>query len=148
VRDSDRPRVAPKRRAIGTPVKAPTRRRRSTGSTGSRGPSRARAPRRGGADRGRSRGGADPAARARVESAANMALIFGILSIAVIALVGPIAIIKGNEATRLARRARISVPGTATAGLVMGWIATVLMILVFGMFLLLFVGVLGAASLG
>ena len=83
-----------------------------------------------------------------MEDAANMSMILGIVGLVVCAFTGPFAIMKANEAKRLAQRARLPVSGAATAGLVLGWIATILLILsvliTVGMFVLILVaGVAG-----
>ena len=127
--------MAPHRRGTSRPRKAPTAHRSRAGipkkGTGRVAPKR-RASK--GTDRPatakrRRPGGDDPRLRGQVDSAATMALILGLVGFLVIPLLGPFAIMKGNEAGRLARRARLPVPGTATAGLVLGWIATIGMIL-------------------
>ncbi|RMG12535.1 MAG: hypothetical protein D6731_13600 [Planctomycetota bacterium] len=56
-------------------------------------------------------------------------MILGLLAFLVIPLLGPFAIGKGNEAKRLALRARAPVPTGATVGLVLGWLATVGLVL-------------------
>jgi len=76
--------------------------------------------------------------------AGNMALIFGVLGLFVCAIMGPIAIMKGNESKALAYDAGVPTPGTAVAGLVCGWITTILLIAGLGMFCLFF----GLAILG
>ncbi len=67
-------------------------------------------------------GGASPA---DMTNAANLSLALGVLGWFVCALLGPIAIIKGNEARRLAYEYGVEPPGTATAGLVLGWLLTI-----------------------
>jgi hypothetical protein len=71
----------------------------------------------------------NPRLRGQMESAATMSLVLGLLAFAVLPLIGPFAIMKGNEASKLARRIRVPAPGTATAGVILGWIATIGMIL-------------------
>ncbi|MBL4846621.1 MAG: hypothetical protein JKY65_13955 [Planctomycetes bacterium] len=78
---------------------------------------------------------------ARITNDANTALILGVVAVMACGLVGPFAIMKANTVTQTARQARLPVPGAATAGLVLGWIGTVgvllgigLMVLQLGMF--------------
>ena len=65
----------------------------------------------------------------QIDDAGNLSLILGILGLLVCGLCAPFAIMKGNEAKRLAKAARLPDPGAATAGVVMGWIVVALMVL-------------------
>jgi hypothetical protein len=64
------------------------------------------------------------ATSARIESEGNTALILGIVAVMACGLVGPFAIMKANGVSDMARRARQPVPGSATGGLVLGWLGT------------------------
>ena len=68
----------------------------------------------------------------------------GILGLVLCQILGPFAIMKGNQARAYAYEAGVPVPGTATAGLVLGWITTILLILTLGLFCMIF----GLAALG
>lgn len=80
-----------------------------------------------GEKRSRSSGNSQLAAQARSEATTSM--ILGLVGFLACQLAGPFAIMKANEAKRLAQRARIPLPGEATAGLVLGWISTGILIL-------------------
>ncbi|MCA8923504.1 MAG: hypothetical protein KDD82_16935 [Planctomycetes bacterium] len=81
---------------------------------------------------------------AAVADAGNTALLLGILGFVLCQVLGPFAIMKGNQARAYAYEAGVPVPGTATAGLVLGWITTILLILTLGLFCMIF----GLAALG
>ncbi|MEZ6184625.1 MAG: DUF4190 domain-containing protein [Planctomycetota bacterium] len=84
-------------------------------------------------------GGPVPAFEATaVNDAGNTALLFGILGLVLCQLLGPIAIAKGNQAKSLAVEAGLPVPGSANAGLILGWISTGIMILSAAFFCLIF----------
>lgn len=74
--------------------------------------------------------------KARVESEANTALVLGLVALVACGLAGPFAISKANEVTRLARQARVPVPGAATGGLIMGWMGTIGVVLSLGIVIL------------
>lgn len=57
-----------------------------------------------------------------VESAATTSLVLGLVGLLVCGLAAPFAILKGNEARDMARRARVPTPAGATAGVVLGWL--------------------------
>lgn len=79
-----------------------------------------------------------------MDSAATTALVLGIVSL-FCALAAPFAIWQGNVATGLARQARVSVPGGATVGIVLGWIVCGLTVLVIALYVAIFATLLGAA---
>jgi hypothetical protein len=66
-----------------------------------------------------------------MESTATLSLVLGLLAFVAFPLLGPFAIVKGKAASKLARRACVPAPMSATAGVVLGWIATVGMLLGF-----------------
>lgn len=70
----------------------------------------------------------DPRRKA-VDDAANLSLILAVVSFVVCPCLAPVAIIKGNEAKRLATAARMETPGGATAGIIIGWVLTVMNLL-------------------
>jgi len=92
------------------------------------------------------RASADAALGRKANDAANISLVLGILSLLICTLLGIGAIIKGNEAKRLALQARIQPPGAGTAGVVLGWLAMVLTLVSFGFLALVIIGM--AASGG
>lgn len=57
----------------------------------------------------------------QVGSLATTSLVFGLLGLFLCGLLAPLAIMKGNEARRLAIRARVALPTSATAGVALGW---------------------------
>lgn len=78
-----------------------------------------------------------------LDSAANASLLFGILGF--VLGCSPLAIpaiLKGNEARRLANEQGLAVPATATIGLILGWIIAGLFILTIAFMVLM----LGAAA--
>ncbi|RMG12796.1 MAG: hypothetical protein D6731_13200 [Planctomycetota bacterium] len=82
-------------------------------------------------------GGKRPRGQAsqQIEQAATLSLVFGLISLLVCQCLAPLAIIKGNEAARLAAASREPTPGTATAGKVLGWISLAIVglsVLVYG----------------
>ncbi|MCA8920973.1 MAG: DUF4190 domain-containing protein [Planctomycetes bacterium] len=113
-------------------IKAPTRRRRSPGSS-PYAPPKSRAS---GAPRRRRRETPSPRLLSQLDSASTAALVLGVASL-VCALAAPFAIWQGSVAQRLARQARVPTPGGATAGLVIGWIVCGLTVLVIGVWILL-----------
>jgi predicted RNA-binding Zn-ribbon protein involved in translation (DUF1610 family) len=68
-------------------------------------------------------GGYDSRQKA-IDDASTLSLVLGIVAFVACPCAGPFAVWKANEARRLAREARREAPGTATAGLVLGWIFT------------------------
>lgn len=74
--------------------------------------------------------------QARIESEANTALVLGLVALVACGLMGPFAISRANAVTTMARQARVPVPGSATAGLVMGWVGSVGLVLSLGIVVL------------
>lgn len=81
----------------------------------------------------------DPGSPAAV-SAATSSLVLGILGLLVCGILAPFAILQANASARYARIARVPTPGTATAGLILGWIQV-------GYFLLVVLWVVAAGGL-
>ncbi len=79
----------------------------------------------------------------------TLILVLGILSLVICALLGPVAWVMGNNATRdiNAGRADPSEQGIITAGKVCGIISTCLMILGCGFYILIFAFGIGMAGL-
>lgn len=88
---------------------------------------------------GKARRNSPVAPAKKIEDAATLSLIMGVLAFVVCPLLAIVGIIKGNEAKRLSLGARVPVPGMATAGLIMSWVTIVLNVIVICLFLIVFV---------
>lgn len=71
---------------------------------------------------GRRRRRAPEALTQQIADQANLALVLGVVSLCACGLAAPFALKAASETTRLARRARVPVPGGATVGYVCGGI--------------------------
>ena len=66
----------------------------------------------------------DPNLLRQLDNAGNMALIWALIG-GMCPILGLFAIKKGNDARYLARRMKRPVPGTATVGLILGWLSVI-----------------------
>ncbi len=94
----------------------------------------------------RKKRGPGAAVRKTIDDAANLSLIMAILGILVCPLTLIVAIIKGNEAKRMALRNRMPVPGGASAGIMIGWIFGILNLVSILLVVVLFAVAAGAAA--
>lgn len=85
--------------------------------------------------------GRDPA----IDSAATLSLVLGLVGILLCALAGPFAIWQGGIAQQKARAAGVDTPGTATAGIILGWITVALFVLSL-LFVCVVFGLMGAGA--
>jgi hypothetical protein len=84
------------------------------------------------------------ASDASVDSPATLSLVLGLVGILVCGLAAPFAIWQAGVARQRATALGVAVPGTATAGAILGWVVVALMafamLFVFGMMALAIVG--------
>lgn len=84
-----------------------------------------------------------------IDSAATLSLVLGLIGILLCAFAGPFAIWQGGIASQKARAAGVATPGTATAGIILGWITVALFVLGLLFFCAIFgLGMAGAAAGG
>lgn len=92
--------------------------------------------------RGGTHGGSDPS----VDNAATISLVLGLVGILFCGLAAPFAIWQAGVAKQRALALGIPVPGTATAGAILGWVVVALMVLgVLFVFLIFGLAAVGSA---